>query len=308
MLMEKAGTTTSESKYIDFKKQFDDTSREAWCGVIKDIVAMANSGGGIILFGTENDGRSCPMDHVSLLAYDTANITNQISRYTNYQFSEIEIIEVRRSGKPHAAFLISAAEIPIVFTRPGEYETSDRKKKSAFSQGTVYFRHGSKSEPGNRDDLVRWRDREIERARKTWITGIRKVVETGPRESVTVISSSQMSPKYGSIVKAAVSSDPTAMRVTPNNPEEIWPHRQIDVIRLVNKQIGDAKINQFDIQCIKSNLDIFKKHPEYAYKPHRFAAPQYSDAFVDWLVEGYKNNKNVFRKAREECAASKKKK
>ena len=233
--MERAGTATSKSKYIDFKRQFDEASREGWCEIIKDVVAMANSGGGIIVFGAESDGRSSPMDHASLLAYDTAKITDQILKYTGYQFSELEIVQIRRSGKMHAAFLITAAEIPIVFTRPGEYETADQKrKKTALSQGTVYFRHGSKSEPGNRDDLARWRDREIERARKSWLTGIRKVVETGPHETVTVIPSSEMSPKYGSIIKAAISSDPSAVRVTPNNSEEIWPHRQVDVDLLPN--------------------------------------------------------------------------
>ena len=96
------------------------------------------------------------------------------------------------------------------------------------------------------------------------MTGIRKVVETGPEETVTVISSAAMSPKYGSIVKAAVTSDPTAVRVAPSNAEEIWPYRQVDVIREVNKRLGESVINSFDVTCLKSNLDIFKKHPEYA--------------------------------------------
>lgn len=304
--MERAQTASSESKYLDFKREFDIGSTEAWCNLIKDVVAMANSGGGMVVFGVENDGVSCAMDHAALLAYDTADITNKISKYTNYQFSEIEIIEVLRGGKTHAAFLISATDVPVVFTKPGEYETADKKKKSAFTQGTIYFRHGSKSEPGNRDDLARWREREIERARKTWMRGIRKVVETGPEETVTVISSSAMSPKFGSIVKAAVTSDPAAVRVAPSNAEEIWPYRQVDVIREVNKRVGEKVINPFDITCLKSNLEIFKKHPEHAYKPHSMTSPQYSDAFVEWLVDQYKKNKNFFKKAREEFSASKK--
>jgi schlafen family protein len=292
-LMEKARTTSSESKYVDFKREFDVGSTEAWCNVIKDVVAMANSGGGIVVFGLENDGTSCTLDHTTLLAYDTADITNKILKYTNYQFSEIEIVEVARGGKTHAAFLISPTDIPIVFTKPGEYETADKRKKSAFTQGTIYFRHGSKSEPGNRDDLARWREREI--------------VETGPEETVTVISSSAMSPKYGSIVKAAVTNDPTAVRVAPSNAEEIWPYRQVDVIREVNKRLGEKVINPFDITCLKSNLEIFKKHPEYAYKPHSMTSPQYSDAFVEWLVDQHKKNKNFFKKVREEFGALKKK-
>ena len=103
-----------------------------------------------------------------------------------------------------------------------------------------------------------------------------------------------MSPKYGSIVKAAVTTDPTAVRVAPSNAEEIWPYRQVDVIREVNKRLGEKVINSFDITCLKSNVDIFTKHPEYAYKPHSKTSPQYSDAFVGWLVDQYKKNKNFF--------------
>jgi hypothetical protein len=306
-LIERAQDSTSESKYIDFKSQFDIASNEAWCEVIKDIVAMANSGGGIIVFGIDDDGTSSKMDYAALLAYDTANITTKIAKYTNYQFSEIEVVEVKRAGKTHAAFLISAADIPIVFTKPGTYEVAEKKQKTAFAQGTIYFRHGSKSEHGNRDDLSKWREREVEKARKSWMSGIRKVVETAPDDTVTVISSSVMSPKYGSIVKAAMSSDPSAIRFTPTNAGELWPHRQIDVIREVNRKIGNGtKINTHDIFCVKEKFDVLKSHPEFAYKPHRLASPQYSDAFIEWLLDQYKKNKNFFLKAREEHNPKKK--
>ncbi len=44
----------------------------------------------------------------------------------------------------------------MVFTRNGTDVTIKGKQKPAFVQGTVYFRHGAKSEPGNRDDLEDW--------------------------------------------------------------------------------------------------------------------------------------------------------
>ncbi len=300
-LVERAERATSESKYLDFKSEFDPSSNEAWCGIIKDIVAMANTGGGVIAFGLEDHGgTNTKVNHTALLAHDTADITNRIFKYTNYQFSEIEIIGIKRDGKTHACFLVAAAEVPIVFTKPGEYETPDKKKKVAFAQGTLYFRHGSKSEPGNRDDLLRWREREIERARRNWMTGIRKVVETAPGDSVTVIPSSVMPTKFGSVVKATMTADPSAFRMAPTNAEEIWPHRQSEVIRQVNKRIGYANaINGHDVTCVKYAHDVMKNHPEFAYKPHKLSSPQYSQEFVDWLVDQFSKNKNFFQKARE---------
>jgi hypothetical protein len=138
------------------------------------------------------------------------------------------------------------------------------------------------------------------------MTGIRKVVETAPSDSVTVISSSVMPAKFGSIVQAAMTSDPSAVRVAPTNAEEIWPHRLGDVIREVNKQIGPGqRINSFDITCVKAAYDILKKRPEFAYKPHRLSSPQYSTGFIEWLVDQYKKNKNFFAKAREDHKSTK---
>lgn len=45
-----------ESAELDFKAAFDTTAPQDWCELIKDIVAMANSGGGLIVFGVNDDG------------------------------------------------------------------------------------------------------------------------------------------------------------------------------------------------------------------------------------------------------------
>lgn len=58
-LLEKALSAKRESKHIEFKHSFDPTSMGEWCEVINDIVAIANSGGGIIVFGLET--RRCTM-------------------------------------------------------------------------------------------------------------------------------------------------------------------------------------------------------------------------------------------------------
>jgi len=49
-------TAKRESKHLDFKRSFDSDSAADWCEVLKDIAAFANSGGGNILVGVNNDG------------------------------------------------------------------------------------------------------------------------------------------------------------------------------------------------------------------------------------------------------------
>lgn len=213
-------------------------------------------------------------------------------------------MEIKRSARVYAAFLVSAGDIPIVFTKPGTYEVADRKQKTAFGQGTIYFRHGSKSEHGNRNDLSKWRDREIAMARKSWMGNIRKVVEADPGESVTVVSTPRVSQKFGSIVQASITSDPSAIKVAPTNAGEIWPRLTREIIRKFNSQVGGGyKVSTHDMVCLNGALDMFNKHPEFAHKSHATAAPQYSDAYVDWLLSEYRKDRNFFIKARQEYSA-----
>jgi predicted HTH transcriptional regulator len=59
-LLQKAVEARRESKYVDFKASADLAVHGDCCELVKDIVAMANAGGGVILLGgTPSEFRSC---------------------------------------------------------------------------------------------------------------------------------------------------------------------------------------------------------------------------------------------------------
>jgi Putative DNA-binding domain len=176
-LVQRALAAKRESKYIEFKASFDPSSPGEWCEIIRDIVAIANSGGGIIVFGLDSLGSPSGVDLTALAQVDPADIGNKISKYTGPVHLELEIREVKKQGKRLQAFLVQTAAIPIVFQRPGTYDIGSGKQKTAFSVGTVYFRHGAKSEPGNSDDIRSVIERHLDLIRKSWIKGVRKVVQ-----------------------------------------------------------------------------------------------------------------------------------
>lgn len=298
-------TARRESRFIEFKREFDTASNAAWCEVIKDIIAMANSGGGAILFGVENDGSTCVADAALILALDIADLTNRIQRYTNFQMADIEVVEIVRHGKTCAAFIIGASDIPIVFAKPGTYDIGGGKQRSAFGVGTVYFRHGAKSEPGNRDDLAQWRDREIARVRDTWLGGIRKVVEAPEGHVVTVVPAEGMAVTSSAMpLKAQISADAGSIRIVPQNAEEIWPYRQKQLLSKINSQLsGKLSLNGRDILCINKVYNILKDHPEFAYRPHSMASPQYSEAMATWIVERCIENPQFLAQTREKFRA-----
>lgn len=147
---------------------------------------MANSGGGVIVFGVKDDGSHSSFNKEIILNIDTAELADKIHSYTGEDFSEISVLEIKRGRKNVAAFMISSAPTPIAFIKNGADVTVGRKQKPAFIKGSIYFRHGSKSEPGNTNDIRRAIDKVVDRVRKNWIKGIRMVSQVGVSEEIVV--------------------------------------------------------------------------------------------------------------------------
>jgi hypothetical protein len=108
---------------------------------------------------------------------DPAKVTDQIAKYTGEHFSDFEIRKVIRGQCSVIAFLISPVLVSIVLIEPGTHPLPDGKQQRlAFSKGTVYFRNGAKSEPGNTNDLRCAIERHLTNIRKSWLKGIKKPV------------------------------------------------------------------------------------------------------------------------------------
>ena len=61
------------------------------------------------------------------------------------------------------------------------------------------------------------------------------------------------------------------------------------------------EINSYDIQCI-IRVHRTKSRPEYFYQGKVMGSPgQYSQSFIDWLVERHRQDKQFFQKARIEA-------
>jgi predicted HTH transcriptional regulator len=164
-----------ESTRVEFKEQLDPADGGEWCEVIKDIVAMANSGGGSIVLGVKDDGTPSGWNPSQLLSVDPAKIVDKIARYTGQQFSDFTVYESQRAGKRVAVMEVQAMAVPMVFVRPGTYDIGNGKQKTAFGAGALYFRHGSKSEPAASEDLKACVQREVDRARKELLGNMRKL-------------------------------------------------------------------------------------------------------------------------------------
>lgn len=297
-MLAKAIQAKRESKHIDFKEMFNPSSKSDWCEILKDIIAMANSGGGIILIGLKNNGEPAKTDVSEILKIDQAVVLDKIYSYTKVNFSDIEIVELKRGDYTIAAFDIGPTKTPIVFTQPGTYAISEKQQKTAFGVGTVYFRHGSKSELGNTDDLVNAIDRRLKEIRKEWFDGVRKVVQAPVGSSVNILPSEVQESASPKAIPIRIVEDSNAPEYHIADPNKEWPYRQMDVVPELNKRLNfSTPISPYDIWAVRRIYGTDKQRKFY-YKSVGNSSPQFSNAFVDWLEVSCKEDPDFFTKAR----------
>jgi hypothetical protein len=287
----------SESAELDFKASFDPAAAGPWCELIKDIVAISNSGGGAIVFGVNDDGTPAASDLSAVLGIDPATITDKIKKYTGHQFAGCSMTSGSRQGHPVAILSITSVPIPMVFTSPGTYDAGGGKQKTAFGVGTVYFRHGAKSEPGTSEDLRAALERELIRIRSSWLDGIAKLVTAPPGAKVGVLPDEVSLSGAAGAAAVRLVNDEGAPAFKAVRTDLLYPHRQKEVVKEVNKLLGKQVVTAHDVFSVRK-VHAIDSQPNYSYSP-QYSSRQYSQAFVDWMVDQYRADPDFFVKARE---------
>ena len=286
-----------ESKNLEFKEQFDPGSQRDWCEIVKDVVAISNSGGGVIAFGLRNNGAPAGTDVSAILNIDPADVTNKIYRYTNQQFSDFEIAEAIKDGQKVAILRIGPSPVPIVFEKPGTYPLEGSKQGRAFSQGSVYFRHGAKSEPGTTADLRDVIERRLEVIRNDWLKGIRRVVTSPHGPGVGLSRQEVVQSSDPSATPIRLADDPEAPAYRLVGTDDAYPFRQKEVLSEFCKRKPECAINQFDLLAVRRVYGIDDDR-RYSHEG-KFATRQYSEAFLDWLVDSINRNPEFFGEAKQ---------
>jgi hypothetical protein len=301
-LVEKALNAVKETKQIEFKREFDTTSLEQWCGIIKDVVAIANSGGGIILIGINNDGSPSGADVSSVLILDLAEIADKIYSYTNTNFSDIEILSLAKTNLQLAAFKIGPAKCPLIFIKPGTYPIPGNRQNTAFGRGTIFFRHGAKSETGDCDDLRQVLERRLREIRKEWEKGVAKVIRAPEGSSVTMLPPEVVHSTSPTATPIRIVDYPSAPAFGLIDHNLSHPYRQIDVKNRLGEIVPAlASLNHFDFQAVRKVHGI-EGQEKFFYRP-KFSSPQYSEEYVQWLKIHFIEDSEFFNKAKEQYQA-----
>lgn len=296
--IERALLLEAEASEVDFKSRFDPSHKGELLEIVKDIAAMANSGGGVVLFGLNNDGSPSGADLSGLRAYDSAKLTDAIYKYTDRQFQDFRLCECQKLGRDVVALTIGTVAVPMVFSQTGNYQDANKQQRNAFVGGTVYFRHGTKSEPGNSDDLRQFIERRLEVVRRAWLEGIAVVVEAPPGSVFQVADPASIHPgAVSGLTAVRLTNDPAAPAVSMPDIDVQWPFRQKEVVAEVNRLLdGERTVKGYNIQCARKAHDI-DADPVFCYR-QKHASAKFSRAFVDWLVGQFHADQTFFEKSK----------
>jgi hypothetical protein len=278
-----------ESKAVEFKEQFLPSDPHQSLEILKDIVAIANSGGGTLAVGINNAGEASGSDVQTVLDYDHAKYCDLIRKYTLQNFCDFEIIEAEKNGQAVAIFLINPPDYPLVFEKPGTYAVENNRQQTVFSQGTIYFRHGAKTESGTTEDLRKFMLLRIREMQNQLVKGLRKVSESPRGSQLQVTPLVLVEQSQASVVPFRMTTNPNAQGVIAVDRHRICPYRQKEVLQKLKERLPDGpSLNGRDIQAINKVYGISSKE-EFAWEPE-FSSRQYSQAFIDWIVEMIQND------------------
>lgn len=296
--LQEALSATRETRSVEFKEGFDPADRRSLCETLKDILALANSGGGVMVIGVDNTGRPVGGDIKPLIDTDPADLTNKIAGYTGRDFEALVVRSHSKGGKLVATIEVGAAKTPLVPIRPGTYEKEPGRQSTAFSVGVVYVRHGAKSEPATSNDLERIIERRLREIRSFWLSGVRRVVSAPQDAVVTVTSRPVRIADAPEAVPVRVTTDPDVPVVGLADPDKTHPYRLKELLASVNarlKTLG-AKANQYDIRAALA-VQGWEQDLSCTWKPE-YGPRKYSENFAEWLIKQVAKDKVFFMRTR----------
>ena len=254
-LLERAARAQRESKRVAFAEDFDAAHEGDWIELVKDVVALANSGVVVV------DEADLVRDEISV----------RLERYAEPRFDRFELHSLRRRNMPVTAVIVADVEgIPLVFTQEGRYADH-----VAFTRGGLFFRHGSKSEAATGEDIRAFIRRQLDATRHQWLGNIRAVMHAPGGAEIAVVETAERD-EEGRPTLIRLTTDPSAPLYGQIDPDLSHPFRQKEVVREVNVRLVGREVNAFDILSVRRIHGISEEtHPDFVHVP-KFGSPQYS--------------------------------
>jgi hypothetical protein len=282
------------SLHVAFWPELKPSTPGVWCEVAKDAAALANSGGGVIVFGVGRDGTLTGWNPEHLLQVGMTRLHREVDPYVGGEL-DLRVAPGRREGRKVATLRVGGREgSPLVFERDGVYVDRKGKEHAPFRRGMVFFRHGARSGPARAQDLARFAALEERRIRRDIVDHLKQVAKA-PTGSEVIVVPPKSAPS-GSVERFRVVDDPRAPVLARTDFDVTHPYRQKELVEAVNRRAGHHITTAFEVQCVR-RVHGTDAREEFFHRP-KFGSPQYSESFVTWLLTQHERDPQFFEKAK----------
>lgn len=268
-LLEQALAARRGSRRVALRMEFDPDSRESWRELIRDVAALANSGGGVTLIGKR---------------IEAFQVSETLREYADTDFADLEIVEATRDDKPVVALLVGEATTPIVFTN------------REIGKGVVYVRHGAKSVAATTQDLAAIIDRRVQMVRRSWLTAVKHVVQGSAILPLGVLPPEIRDSDSPEATPIRVVEDPNAPAFRLMDFDKSHPFRQKEVLAELRDRLPGIALNAFDLLAVRKVFHI-DDNADFSHQT-KFGTRQYSPKFVEWLVAQGQKDPEFFQNVR----------
>ena len=109
------------------------------------------------------------------------------------------------------------------------------------------------------------------------------VLEIRPTKAVSVSAPSSSADTSQNLQPVRIVTDPDAPALQPQDVDRLYPWRQKDLLRELNRRLGRRALNSYDIQAVRRQHRLDER-PDFVFNLPG-AGRRYSPAAADWIME-----------------------
>lgn len=204
---------------------------EAKLTFVREVAAMANSGGGTIMVGVGADGTEVGESGTLLSPLDSASLGHIVDQYVSPDRVKLS---VERRGLADGGGVVVAVEVapavepPIVLSKAGNFQRGEGKQHTVFPANAVFVRRNAKVRPARRDDYRRWTSDAVESATAQILERLAMVVEAPSGARIRVIAEEEVQdePSYFLSRSADLFGQRPDRLLDGNDLRYLWTHRR----------------------------------------------------------------------------------
>lgn len=187
-------TAREEAAELECKVTLDLDEARDRLHLVQEVAAMANSGGGRILVGVDDDGHDVGIPAALADKLDPATVGDLVDTFLNPDRLEVGVERRTLAGGGFIVEIVVPAvpDPPVVMARVGNYTDDRKRQRTLFPQHAVYVRRTTRAEPARRADFQRWRRDAVDNTRREILERLAMVVEAPPDSEVRIVAEAEV--------------------------------------------------------------------------------------------------------------------